>query len=131
MKNKNLIKMIVAIVFFAALLGAGIWENFHVKKVFRELDGKIEILKSEVERENLEASVRLTDELNEWWEKNRRMLETVVFAPDLRLFSVSLGEIKGSLAAEDFQNASSKVESLSSISRNLCQLLDFNLSDII
>ncbi|MDR3216562.1 MAG: DUF4363 family protein [Clostridiaceae bacterium] len=131
MKNKNLIKTIIAIAFFAALLGAGIWENFHVKKIFRELDQKIEKLKTEIEEENLDASKSSADELIVWWEKNRRLLETIVFAPDLRLFSVSLGEIKGSLAAEDFQNAASKVESLLSISRNLCQLLDFNLSDII
>ena len=49
----------------------------------------------------------------------------------LSAFSVALGEQKGSLECGDYNNALSKCVSLFEMSKNLHNVLDFNIEDII
>ena len=123
-------KVIVALLMLTLIVTAGILEHNYIEKTFAELDEKLNAIIYEINFES-DNALTLTNELVEWWEKKRKVMELFTFSPDLRAFSVALAEQKGSLECGDFNNALSKCVSLLSISKNLHDVLDFNVQDII
>lgn len=123
-------KVIVALLMLTLIVTAGILEHNYIEKTFTELDEKLNEIIYEINLES-DKALTLTNELVEWWEQKRKVMELFTFSPDLRAFSVALAEQKGSLECGDFNNALSKCVSLLSISKNLHDVLDFNAQDII
>ncbi len=123
-------KVIVALFVLALILTAGILEHFYIEKTFDELDGKLLQIEDAIHVES-ESALSLTKDLTDWWNGKRKYMELFTFSPDIRAFSVALAEQEGSLECGDFNNAMSKCQSLISMSKNLQQILDFNIEDII
>lgn len=123
-------KVVVAVVILLIIITAGILENVYVDKVFSTLDIRLGDVEQLVHAQSDAALDELRD-LTAWWEKQRGYMELFTYSPDLRAFSVALGETEGSLESEDFQNAQSKIQSLLVMSSNLHRILDFNFEDII
>ena len=123
-------KVIVAILMLALIVTAGLLEHNYIEKTFEELDEKLNQIEDAIHSES-DTALSLTNDLTEWWESKRKVMELFTFSPDLRAFSVALAEQKGSLECGDFNNALSKCVSLKSMSKNLHNVLDFNIEDII
>lgn len=123
-------KVILAIVILATIITAGILENVYIDKLFGNLDSRLENLEKEIVSQSDDA-VKDIEELQAWWESHRKYAELFVYSPDIRAFSVALGETQGSLECGDFDNALSKIRSLQIMSRNIHNILDFNIADII
>ena len=123
-------KIIVALLMLALITTAGILEHNYIEKTFSELDNKLLEIEKAIHAESEDALI-LTNQLTEWWRKKRKVMELFTFSPDLRGFSVALAEQQGSLECGDFNNAMSKCASLMSMSKNLHDVLDFNVADII
>ena len=123
-------KVVVAIVILAVIVTAGILESVYVTRVFKEVDGKLADIESSIRLES-EDALQKTRALISWWNERRQYMELFVYSPDVRAFSVALGEAEGSLMCGDFQNALSKTQSLMVMSNNIRRILDFNLEDII
>ena len=123
-------KVVVALLMLVLIVTAGIIEHNYIEKTFSELDEKLGEIEQEIHLESDKAQDQ-TNQLIDWWESKRKVMELFTFSPDLRAFSVALAEQKGSLECGDFNNALSKCESLYSLSKNLHNVLDFNIEDII
>ncbi len=123
-------KVVLAIVILAVILTAGILENVYIDKLFGGLDERLLSLEESIMAQDEEAVDKI-EEMISWWENHRDYAELFVYSPDIRAFSVALGETQGSLECGDFDNALSKVRSLQIMSRNIHDILDFNISDII
>lgn len=129
--KRTVLKTVIAAVLLVVIIGFGVWETLFVDRVFGELDERLSSMKTRIDAEDCEGALEETTSAIEFWEDKRRVLELIAYASDLRAFSVAIAEVKGSLEKEDMENAASKTESLFSISHNLHDLLDFNVSDII
>lgn len=123
-------KVIVAIVILAIILTAGILENVYIDRLFDGLDTRLVDLEKLIIAQD-DSAVESIEGLQRWWEERRKYAELFVYSPDIRAFSVALGETQGSLECGDFDNALSKVRSLQIMSGNIHNILDFNFSDII
>jgi hypothetical protein len=123
-------KVVVALVILAVIITAGVLEHHHIDKTFNTLDEKLYAIENEIHLNSPNALV-LTKELSSWWEQQRKHVELFTFSPDIRAFSVALAEQEGSLECGDFDNAMSKCQSLISMSKNIHQILDFNVEDVI
>lgn len=123
-------KVIVAIVVLALIITAGILETVFVDKLFGKLDNRLNEIEACIKQESPEA-LEKTDELVGWWENKRKFMELFTYSPDVRAFSVALGEAQGSLECNDYDNALSKLQSLLVMSANIHSILDFNIADII
>lgn len=123
-------KVIIAVVVLLIIITAGILENVYVDKVFANLDEQLLSLEQKVKDESPDCPDKCKT-LIEWWGKQRGFMELFVYSPDVRSFSVALGETQGSLECEDYQNALSKIQSLLVMSSNIHDILDFNITDII
>ena len=123
-------KIIIALLMLTIIITAGVLEHNYIEKTYSELDEKLNEIIDEIKLES-DKALTLTNDLVEWWEQKRRVMELFTFSPDLRAFSVALAEQKGSLECGDYNNALSKCISLLSISKNLHDVLDFNVQDII
>lgn len=123
-------KVVIAIVILALIITAGILETVYVDRVFGDLDSRLSALEAQIKEESEEAKESVKA-LSHWWEGKRKYMELFVYSPDVRSFSVALGETDGSLQCDDYQNALSKVRSLEIMSSNIHAILDFNLTDII
>ncbi len=122
-------RVVFAFVVLAVILVAGVLETVFVHKLFTALDQKLENLEVMVQDES-EFALSEAENLTTWWEQKRYVLEIVSYSPDIRAFSVALGETVGSLKCGDFQNSLSKCRSLIVMSKNIHQILDFNFEDI-
>ena len=123
-------KVIVAVIILAIILTAGILETVYIDKLFDNLDTRLAALELKIISQD-DSALATVDNLLDWWEGQRKYAELFVYSPDIRAFSVALGEAQGSLECDDFDNALSKIRSLKIMSRNIRNILDFNLSDII
>ncbi len=123
-------KVILAVVILAIIITAGILENVYVDKIFGELDSRLADLEERIISRD-ETALEKMEDMQEWWEKHRKYAELFVYSPDIRAFSVALGETQGSLECEDYDNALSKIRSLQIMASNIHNILDFNLADII
>ena len=123
-------KVIIALLMLTIIITAGVLEHNYIEKTYSELDEKLNEIIDEIKLES-DKALTLTNDLVDWWEQKRRVMELFTFSPDLRAFSVALAEQKGSLECGDYNNALSKCISLLSISKNLHDVLDFNVQDII
>ena len=123
-------KVILAVVILAIIITAGILENVYVAKIFGELDSRLADLNERIISRD-ETALEKMEDMQEWWEKHRRYAELFVYSPDIRAFSVALGETQGSLECKDYDNALSKIRSLQIMASNIHNILDFNLADII
>ena len=124
-------KTIIAIVILALLITGGILDNMNVDKVFDQFDEKLNSLKTLVEAENKEESIKQLKETTAWWDDKKTKMEFYSYSQDLRLISSCLGETLGSLECEDFQNALSTVEALSTISANTRDILGVRIENIV
>lgn len=123
-------KVVVATVILLVIITAGILENFYVDKVFDALDKRLLELESSVKSQSDDCAEQCS-QLSAWWEKRRGYMELFIYSPDVRNFSVALGETQGSLECADYQNALSKIQSLLVMSSNIHNVVDFNPADII
>ena len=123
-------KVVLAVVILAIIVTAGILENVYIDKIFNGLDSRLSNLEELIISQD-EGALNAVNETVEYWEAQRKYAELIVYSPDIRAFSVALGETKGSLECDDFDNALSKIRSLQIMSRNIHDILDFNLADII
>jgi len=123
-------RVVTAIIILVVIVTAGILENVYIDKLFDNLDGKLAEIEKSIVAESDEAAAQV-DGLIEWWEGQRKYAELFVYSPDIRAFSVALGETQGSLECGDYDNALSKIRSLQIMSKNIHDILDFNLADII
>ena len=123
-------KVILAIVILAVIITAGILENVYVDRLFGGLDHRLAEMEKSIIAQDYIANEQI-DELIGWWQNHRKYAELFVYSPDIRAFSVALGETQGSLECGDYDNALSKIRSLQIMSQNIHDILDFNLSDII
>ena len=124
-------KTSIAIVILALLITGGILDNMNVDKVFDQFDEKLNSLKTLVEAENKEESIKQLKETTAWWDDKKTKMEFYSYSQDLRLISSCLGETLGSLECEDFQNALSKVESILTISANTRDILGVRIENIV
>lgn len=123
-------RVVVAVIVLVFIVTGGILENIYITKTFRELETKLKSLEQAVLVEDETALNQLRD-ISEWWEKRRMYIELFAYSPDVRAFSVAMGEAEGSLECGDYQNAASKCHSLIVMADNIKCLLDFNAEDII
>ena len=123
-------KVVIAVVILSMILAAGILEAVYIDKVFDKIDSDLHSLADMLKAEDPSALSAL-DSLTSWWEKRRMYIELFAYSPDLRTFSIALGETRGSIEKGDYDNALSKCESLVVMAGNIHKVLDFNGLDII
>ncbi len=123
-------RVFVAVIVLILIVTGGILENIYVTKTFGELEDKLKSLEQAVLAED-ETSLEQLRDISDWWEKRRMYIELFAYSPDVRAFSVAMGEAEGSLECGDYQNATSKCRSLIIMADNIRRLLDFNAEDII
>jgi hypothetical protein len=123
-------RVIIAVVVLFLILTMGILETVYVDILFNELDNRLEQCTEAVKTDSPSAYDLIKD-TGIWWETRRKYLELFTYSPDLRAFSVALAEAEGSAECGDFQNALSKCVSLQLMAKNIHNILDFNMEDII
>lgn len=123
-------RLVIALVILSLILTAGILETVFIHRIFDSLDERLYAVEALIKQES-EQALSSTRDLTDWWENKRKIMELFTFSPDIRAFSVALAEAEGSLECSDFANALSKIQSLMAMSKNIHQILDFNIEDII
>lgn len=123
-------RVVVAVIVLVLIITGGVLENYYINRTFDKLDEDLKDLEQSITMQSNDALIKLQD-LSQWWEKRRMYIELFAYSPDVRAFSVALGETEGSLRCGDYQNALSKCHSLIVMGKNIRQLLDFNAEDII
>lgn len=125
--NKK-VKLAIAIVILVLLFTSGVLEEIYLKNVFKELSARVEeIMRTGDENYDYRAVV----ELDEWWKKKHSTLE--LFLPHVQLTEVeaTIGELKGAVAAGDYESAAALLNRILNSSNALEEMFGFRLGNIM
>lgn len=123
-------KIIIFSIILIIIIGAGIWENIFIKDTFSEFNERMLEIGEYIENDDSQSALVKTQELTVWWKKKLNVIEVVAYSPDIRLVSVTLAELEGSLKINDIANSQSKHTSILALALNIENILDFNLKDV-
>ena len=123
-------RLTIAAAMLALILSAGIYDHHRTHEIFSRFESLVEAVDFAVDSGDAKTALARTDEMLAWWEKQKVYIDTFTYSPDTRTVSVTIGEIKGSLQADDFQNAKSKTQSLLILIKNVQSTVDFDFKDI-
>lgn len=120
-------KLVFAIVICVLLIGGGVWERIFVQKTFDELSEKIDILIDM--GDDIDIDTVYTTE--KWLEKAHGKLEYVIPHYQLNEISVTFGEFKGAVEAEDIQSAIAQLHRLRENTERLSDMYKITPSNVL
>lgn len=124
-------KVTVIIVVAVLLIAAEITQNYYMDKLYNNITSQISAVETPVAAEEKADALQQLDNLSKHWEEKRFTVEIFTTSVDTRAISVTIAEIRGSLEADDFKNARSRLAALQTQFDNLHQSLDFSFSDVL
>ena len=94
-------RTIVAIALLIIILFFGISEQFYYRRVFGELEARVELINLAAKNEDSDLALSVTQDTIKWWNDKLEFME--IFVPHLVLSEITLrlDEVEGLLTSED------------------------------
>ena len=122
---------IVALVLLIIILFFGISEQFYYRRVFGELEARVELINLSVQEEDNDLALSTTKDTIGWWDKKLCFME--VFVPHLVLgeVTVRLNETEGLLVGGDREQAIAACYVLLGLCDTVPHQLGFHIQHIL
>lgn len=100
-----MIKNIIAVVMFIAILTVGILDQVNIKNSFTELIEKTDEVQICLEREDYEKAKELSHQALIWWNKKRDLLELTCPHNEVKDLATLVAQLDGYVNTDDKDNA--------------------------
>ncbi|MDE6550152.1 MAG: DUF4363 family protein [Clostridia bacterium] len=124
-------KIILVLVILAIIVGLGITEQVCVSKTFDNALNQSKKITQAIEAEDYVSAAELTQEMSDWWSKKRDVLEFVCPNNDIKVVMVAIGDLKGALDAEMWEDSLQKAVLLTYTIENSKNLLTFKWKNVL
>ena len=124
-------KIILVLVILAIIVGLGITEQVCVSKTFDNALNQSKKITQAIEAEDYVSAEELTQEMSDWWSKKRDVLEFVCPNNDIKVVMVAIGDLKGALDAEMWEDSLQKAVLLTYTIENSKNLLTFKWKNVL
>ena len=124
-------KVILVVAIAAIIIGLGVTEQVCVNKLFDNALERTAAITAAIEAEDYATAEKLTDDMSEWWAKKRDVLEFVCPNNDIKVIMVAIGDLKGALQAEMWEDCLQKAVLLTYTTENSKNLLTFKWKNVL
>jgi hypothetical protein len=123
-------RTIVAIALLIIILFFGISEQFYYRRVFGELEARMELVNLAAQEGDAELALSITKDTVKWWDKKLKFMEA--FVPHLVLSEVTLrlNEAEGLLTSGDTEQTVSTCYVLLGLCESIPHQLGFHIQHI-
>ena len=112
-------------------MGLGVTEQVCVSKTFDNALNQSRSITQAIQAEDYEAAAQMTQDMSDWWSKKRDLLEFVCPNNDIKVVMVAIGDLKGALDAEMWEDSLQKAVLLTYTVENSKNLLTFKWKNVL
>lgn len=124
-------KIILVIILLGIIVGLGVTEQVCVSKTFDNALNQSRSITQAIQAEDYEAAAQMTQDMSDWWSKKRDILEFVCPNNDIKVVMVAIGDLKGALDAEMWEDSLQKAVLLTYTVENSKNLLTFKWKNVL
>ena len=124
-------KIILVFILLGIIVGLGVTEQVCVSKTFDNALNHSRSITQAIQAEDYEAAAQMTQEMSDWWSKKRDLLEFVCPNNDIKVVMVAIGDLKGALDAEMWEDSLQKAVLLTYTVENSKNLLTFKWKNVL
>ena len=123
-------KTIFALAIILVIIGAGVGEQVYLHHLFDDLHQKSLSIAERVEVEDMVGAHEETVQLQEWWNKRKHLLESIVSHNETKEVTLRIAELEGYIAIDDQKSSYATAQIMVELSTNLPHLLGFSWDTI-
>ena len=124
-------KIILVFILLGIIVGLGVTEQVCVSKTFDNALNQSRSITQAIQAEDYEAAAQMTQDMSDWWSKKRDLLEFVCPNNDIKVVMVAIGDLKGALDAEMWEDSLQKAVLLTYTVENSKNLLTFKWKNVL
>lgn len=124
-------KIILVFILLGIIVGLGITEQVCVSKTFDNALNQSRSITQAIQAEDYESAAQMTQDMSDWWSKKRDILEFVCPNNDIKVVMVAIGDLKGALDAEMWEDSLQKAVLLTYTVENSKNLLTFKWKNVL
>ena len=124
-------KIILVFILLGIIVGLGVTEQVCVSKTFDNALNQSRSITQAIQAEDYEAAAQMTQDMSDWWSKKRDLLEFVCPNNDIKVVMVAIGDLKGALDAEMWEDSLQKAVLLTYTVENSKNLLTFTWKNVL
>ncbi len=124
-------KIILVIILLGIIVGLGVTEQVCVSKTFDNALNQSRSITQAIQAEDYESAAQMTQDMSDWWSKKRDLLEFVCPNNDIKVVMVAIGDLKGALDAEMWEDSLQKAVLLTYTVENSKNLLTFKWKNVL
>ena len=124
-------KIILVFIQLGIIVGLGVTEQVCVSKTFDNALNQSRSITQAIQAEDYEAAAQMTQDMSDWWSKKRDILEFVCPNNDIKVVMVAIGDLKGALDAEMWEDSLQKAVLLTYTVENSKNLLTFKWKNVL
>ncbi|MCI8325213.1 MAG: DUF4363 family protein [Clostridia bacterium] len=124
-------KIILVFILLGIIVGLGVTEQVCVSKTFDNALNQSRSITQAIQAEDYEAAAQMTQDMSDWWSKKRDILEFVCPNNDIKVVMVAIGDLKGALDAEMWEDSLQKAVLLTYTVENSKNLLTFKWKNVL
>ena len=124
-------KIILVIILLGIIVGLGVTEQVCVSKTFDNALNQSRSITQAIRAEDYESAAQMTQDMSDWWSKKRDLLEFVCPNNDIKVVMVAIGDLKGALDAEMWEDSLQKAVLLTYTVENSKNLLTFKWKNVL
>ena len=124
-------KIILVFILLGIIVGLGVTEQVCVSKTFDNALNQSRSITQAIQAEDYEVAAQMTQDMSDWWSKKRDLLEFVCPNNDIKVVMVAIGDLKGALDAEMWEDSLQKAVLLTYTVENSKNLLTFKWKNVL
>lgn len=124
-------KIILVFILLGIIVGLGVTEQVCVSKTFDNALNQSRSITQAIQAEDYESAAQMTQDMSDWWSKKRDLLEFVCPNNDIKVVMVAIGDLKGALDAEMWEDSLQKAVLLTYTVENSKNLLTFKWKNVL
>ncbi len=124
-------KIILVFILLGIIVGLGVTEQVCVSKTFDNALNQSRSITQAIQAEDYEAAAQMTQDMSDWWSKKRDLLEFVCPNNDIKVVMVAIGDLKGALDAEMWEDSLQRAVLLTYTVENSKNLLTFKWKNVL
>ncbi len=124
-------KIILVFILLGIIVGLGVTEQVCVSKTFDNALNQSRSITQAIQAEDYESAAQMTQDMSDWWSKKRDILEFVCPNNDIKVVMVAIGDLKGALDAEMWEDSLQKAVLLTYTVENSKNLLTFKWKNVL
>ena len=123
-------RSIFAIVILVLIVAVGVAEQVWLHSLFEDLNDQSRAILQSLAAGDRDGALDQTNDLRDWWEKRKHLLEAVVSHNETKEVTMRIAELQGYIVIDDIKSSYATAAILHEMATNVPHLLGFSWDTI-